>query len=92
MSCRDWFAKDHSGFEVSTGARSPVTSRTSSDAQSVRLSLHHAAFVSFNVSLILRVTSNRDGEASTTETNQHELSRLLRYLPQGAGSCLASRR
>ena len=33
----------------------------------------------FNVTLILRVTSSRDGETSTTETDQHELSRLLRY-------------
>jgi hypothetical protein len=32
-----------------------------------------------NATLILRVTSNRDGEASITEKYQHELSRLLRY-------------
>jgi hypothetical protein len=32
-----------------------------------------------NATLILRVTSARDREALTTETDQHELSRLLRY-------------
>jgi hypothetical protein len=32
-----------------------------------------------NAALILRVTSIRDGDGMTTETDQHELSRLLRY-------------
>ncbi|MGA8741537.1 MAG: hypothetical protein WB561_10175 [Terracidiphilus sp.] len=37
-------------------------------------------FSPVNASLILRVTSNReDRDAPTTETDQHELSRLLRY-------------
>ena len=34
----------------------------------------------FNVTLVLRILSSaEDQAASTTETNQHELSRLLRY-------------
>jgi hypothetical protein len=34
---------------------------------------------SVHASLILRLTSIRDGEASTTKTNQHEPGRFLRY-------------
>ena len=34
---------------------------------------------SVNATLILRVTSTRDAEAATTETDQHEISRLLRH-------------
>ena len=53
--------------------------RTSLDAPSVRPCLYHAEFISGQRRSHPRVTSARDREALTTKTDQHELSRLLRY-------------